>query len=82
VLARAGRELAVLARAVVVLVAGVVGAVERWAVRGADGSPLLDVAGLGLLVAAAWMLAAPAGVAAAGVACLLLSWRLGARGES
>lgn len=36
---------------------------------------LLDVAGLGLLAWAAGMLAAPAGVAAAGLGCLVMSWR-------
>jgi len=35
---------------------------------------VLVVAGLGALVAAAWMLAVPAGLAAAGVSLLLLEW--------
>lgn len=35
---------------------------------------ILIVVGLALLVAAAWVLATPAGLAAAGVACLLLEW--------
>lgn len=39
-------------------------------------APLLDAAGLGLLAAAAGMMAPVAGVAAAGMACLVLSWRL------
>lgn len=39
---------------------------------------VLDVLGLALLVAAAWLVYAPAGVAVAGVAVLVLSWRLAA----
>ncbi len=35
---------------------------------------LLVIAGLGLLSAAAWMIAVPFGLAAAGVSCLLLEW--------
>jgi hypothetical protein len=34
----------------------------------------LTVAGLGLLTAAAWWLAVPAGLACAGVSCLVLEW--------
>lgn len=37
---------------------------------------LLDTAGLVLLALAAGILAVPAGLATAGVGCLLLSWRL------
>ena len=37
---------------------------------------VLSVAGLGLLAAAAWAVAPPLGLAALGVACLLLEWRL------
>jgi hypothetical protein len=35
---------------------------------------LLVVAGLGLLSAAAWTVAVPLGLAAAGVSCLVLEW--------
>lgn len=53
------------------------GALQRLGHRVAGArAALLDAAGLGLLAAAAGMLAPVAGVAAAGVACLLLSWRL------
>ena len=37
---------------------------------------VLDMAGLALLAAAAWVVAVPAGLAAAGVGCLALNWRL------
>jgi hypothetical protein len=46
----------------------------RWA---ALRALTLDTGGLGLLSFAAWELAHPAGIAAAGVSCLLLSWRSG-----
>jgi len=36
---------------------------------------LLDLTGLGLLSAAAWVIAVPAGLAASGVACLILAQR-------
>jgi hypothetical protein len=36
---------------------------------------VLDVGGLGLLAYAAWEIAHPAGLAVAGVSCLLISWR-------
>lgn len=35
---------------------------------------LLVVAGLGLLTSAAWALALPAGLATAGLSCLVLEW--------
>ncbi|MCX4699530.1 hypothetical protein [Streptomyces sp. NBC_01373] len=41
---------------------------------------LLDVAGLTLLSASAWSYALAAGLAAAGVSCCLLAWRLGRDG--
>ncbi|MGW0587448.1 hypothetical protein [Streptosporangium sp. NPDC002607] len=37
---------------------------------------ILVIAGLALLSAAAWTLAVPAGLAAAGVSCWVLEWRL------
>ncbi|HZB28943.1 MAG TPA: hypothetical protein VE465_02135 [Streptosporangiaceae bacterium] len=46
----------------------------RWATIRALA---LDTGGLGLLSYAAWEIAHPAGIAAAGVSCLLLSWRSG-----
>ena len=38
-------------------------------------SKFLDVAGLGSLVAACFVVALPLGLAATGAACLLVSWR-------
>lgn len=46
----------------------------RWATIRAFA---LDTGGLGLLSFAAWEIAHPAGIAAAGISCLLLSWRSG-----
>lgn len=44
---------------------------------GDKASPLLDIAGMGLLMASAGMfLGIAAAVAAAGVCCLLVSWSL------
>ena len=43
---------------------------------------LLVIAGLSLLTAAAWCIAFPLGLAAAGVSCLVLEWRVGERAES
>ena len=37
---------------------------------------LLTMAGLGFLAAAAWMVAMPLGLAATGVALLLIEWRV------
>lgn len=37
---------------------------------------VLDAVGLGLLAAAAWVIAVPVGLAAAGIACIVLNWRL------
>lgn len=37
---------------------------------------VLTTAGLGLLTAAAWSLALPAGLAVGGLCCLLLDWLL------
>ncbi|MFB4312918.1 hypothetical protein [Actinomadura sp. 21ATH] len=38
--------------------------------------PLLIITGLGLLSAAAWDLARPAGLAAAGLSCLIVHWSI------
>lgn len=37
-------------------------------------APLLIVAGLGFITSAAWVVALPAGLAAAGISCWILEW--------
>jgi hypothetical protein len=73
---RAVAELAAAARVVVAAAWGAFRLLDRWVASAGRRPALLDVAGLGLLSVAAGMLAPAAGVAAAGVGCLLMSWRL------
>lgn len=75
VVVRVADEVAALVRVVGMVLAGLVRLGNRWVEAAARRSALLDAAGLGLLAWAAAQLAPAAGLAAGGVALLLMSWR-------